>query len=128
MAFDLSLSPPADAGPAPDRMLRAGLGGVNQAARATALLRELLLPGNAAGGQTSLLDIADMLRGKAASIGVKLEIDAMVGGATTTLPLAVASLLAGIAALDEAPSAATVRFVLANGDGGSVLRAEHKAT
>jgi hypothetical protein len=123
MAFELALglSPSACAD---ERVLQAGLGGVGQAARAVALLSELLTPGSTGashGTGARLSDVIEMLRASATLRGVGLRIDGEParGDETATTPaLAVASLLEGLAAIDQASGAtpASLAATLAHGD------------
>jgi len=128
MAFELGISPSGGADASP-RVMRAGLAGVEQAARATTLLGELLDPGASdSEPQSRLSDVIDMLRSHAAqcSIAVRMEGESPAGeyGATTAA-LAVASLLDGLAALARAGAGAgaSLSLGIVQVQGGARLRA-----
>jgi hypothetical protein len=127
MAFELALGaggPPR----ADDRVLQAGLSGVHQAARAIALLSELLTPAPAVAlnaPAAALSDVTDMLRVNATMRGVALHIDgepARGEESSTTPALAVASLLEGLAANDQASSAMPAELAASRAHGELRLR------
>jgi len=126
MAFELGMSSSGGADTSP-RVMRAGLGGVEQAARASTLLGELLKPGTSDGEpQSRLSDVIDLLRSHAAqcSIAVRIEGDLPTGDyGATTAALAVASLLDGLAALERAGAGQSLSLGIAQVRGGARLRA-----
>lgn len=122
MAFELASSSSGEG------TVAAGLAGVNQAARAIALLGQLLLPdgGAPSSTQASLSDIVDVLRSRAGLRKVALHVEGDLVGAeegTTTPALAIASLLDGLDAIAHAPVGASVAIAIAHTQDGPRLRA-----
>ena len=126
MAFELGIAPSGDAD-ASQRVLRAGLAGVGQAARATTLLGELLMPGTTnSESQARLSDVVDLLRSRAAQcgVGLRLEDESLQGEyGPTSAANAVAALLDIIAALERAVPGESLSLAIAQVRGGASLRA-----
>jgi len=129
MAFELALAASNDSQrDASERVLHAGVGGVNQAARAVALLRELLSPGSGAARHDSLAHLADiieMLRSRAAlrTVALRVEGEPLPGDEGLTTPaLALASLLEGLSALERAPPGTSLALSTSQTHSGPHLR------
>ena len=129
MAFELAMGAQDEAQRgATDRVLGAGLAGVQQAARGIALLNELLSPGStppATDTMAHLTDVIDILRSRASMRTVALNVvGAPVAGddGITTPALAVASLLEGLSALEHTLPGSSLPLEMSQTPAGPQLR------